>query len=128
MRRVRSAVALCALTFATGCGTGCDELDKNGRLGNGEFQYECVGPGDAACNGTEAILGFDLDRDVLPIAVGGRFHLKFDSNATASSAATLVSVAPDLVHAEGDDFAFTQAATVDFLAKNDEHEVVDFVD
>ena len=49
MRRVRSAVALCALIFATGCGTGCDELDKNGRLGNGEFQYECVGPGDAAC-------------------------------------------------------------------------------
>ncbi len=43
------AVILTAATALLG-GTGCDELDLEGRLGNGEFEYLC-GNGDASCNG-----------------------------------------------------------------------------
>jgi len=120
---------LCFLFAAVAAMTGCDELDKNGRLDNGEFQYECVASGDAGCNGTDAIFGFDLDRELQPIAVAGRFSLKFDSDLTADSAEELSAAASDFVRRVSDNaFAFTEPVTVDFLAKNDQHEVVDFVD
>lgn len=108
--------------------TGCDELDKNGRLDNGEFQYECVGPGDGACHGSDAIFGFDLDRQVLPIATGGSFKLSFDSDLTEDGAEEIVAASGQIVTREGDGFAFREGGTVDFLAKNGDHEVVDFVD
>lgn len=122
MKHVLFAAAALALV------TGCDELDKNGRLGNGEFVYECSGLADVACNGSETILGFDLDRDIVPIAVGGRFRLDFDSHLTESGASEIAAVAPIAVETTGDDFVFSEAATIDFLARNDEDEVVDFVD
>ncbi len=101
---------------------GCDELDLNGRLGNGEFEYQCIGPGDASCYGTRTILGFDLDRDILPVAVGADFGLTFDSDKEASLAAT----APTLVSESSGVFSFEEAATVDFYALSKEGKLLDF--
>ena len=115
---------LAAILTAAGAllgGTGCDELDLEGRLGNGEFQYLC-GNGDASCNGTETILGFDLDRDILTIAVGGHFGFEFDDD----DATAIVPASSDLVASGGSTYRFTGAGTVDFLAKNDEGRVIDF--
>lgn len=111
-----------------GLGAGCDELDRSGRLGNGEFVYTCSDLADLGCSGAEQVLGFDLDRDLLPIAVGGHFRLDFDSDLTSDSAEHLSSAAPDLVSVDGSDFLFVEQAVVDFLATNDDHEVVDFTD
>ncbi|XXT23449.1 hypothetical protein WME94_18095 [Sorangium sp. So ce429] len=116
----RRTCVLCASLLAA---VGCDELDKNGRLGNGEFEYQCGSEGDAACHGAEVISGFDLDRNALTIAVGGRFSLAFDSGATEISAAL-----PDVVSWDGQAFTFQQPGTVDFLARDAAGEVVDFID
>ena len=101
---------------------GCDELDLQGELGNGEFNYQCGGPGDAACDGTHSILGFDLDREVLPVAVGGSFGLAFDDED-----ASIVPASGAMVSGSGGgSLRYLAAGTVDFLAINKEGEVVDF--
>jgi hypothetical protein len=114
--------ALVILLLSLLC-VGCDELDKEGKLENGEFEYECGGPGDAACSGTEAIFGIDLDRDILPIAVGGSFNVHFDEGDT-----DVIPASPELLAGDGATIRFVSPVTIDFLAVNQEGQVRDFVD
>jgi len=119
MRAQAFAIAITAVTALAA--TGCDELDLQGQLGNGEFQYQCGGPGDAACDGTYTILGFDLDRDVLPVAVGANFGMSFDDED-----ATVVPASEAMVSVNGTTLRYQTAAAVDFLAMSKKGEVIDF--
>jgi hypothetical protein len=116
-------IVLLLLALLALLATGCDELDREGKLENGEFEYECGEPGDAACDGAETILGVDFDRDILPIAVDGTFNLRFDEGDT-----TIQPAAPDFVASEGGQVRILTATTMDFLAVDPDGVVRDFVD
>lgn len=113
-----------------------------GRLGHGSFFYECRGAGDTACLQTDdaasaavVIIDLDLaDGEALPsaVAVGGRFGVSYQGDApeTAGGArleVTVVPASPSLVTDAGG-FAFTQPATVSFLARGADGTVADFTD
>jgi hypothetical protein len=68
------------LALAACGGLSSDPTGTLGELGNGVFSYQCVGDGDAACEGLA--VGKPLDQ---PIAVGSRFGLSFQATEGGSA-------------------------------------------
>ncbi|MEM9693273.1 MAG: hypothetical protein AAGA56_12060 [Myxococcota bacterium] len=105
---------------------GCDDLQVDGRLGRGEFNYLCGEPGDATCDGTDVFSSFDLDgdREIRTLVVGGTFGLEYDDDA----AVRVVPLGRDALAFDNGTLSFLSATTVEFMALNGENEVLDFVD
>lgn len=119
MTRPLRALALLPLL----CLTACDDLQVGGSLGRGEFDYVCGNPGDASCDGVDAIVGFTFDREVQPVVVDGTFGLVFEGEEDDYE---IIPAAPNLVRTTAGFFAFVEPGITDFLAIDNDGRVADF--
>ncbi|HVY46431.1 MAG TPA: hypothetical protein VHB21_11155 [Minicystis sp.] len=115
----RAALALLLALAAPACSPfGGTE----GALGNGEFFYQCVGDGDAACldeheHGVEIeVTSADGSKMPRSVAVGAPFNVIFQANDD-----TLDQVEPassELVESSNEGLSFTRPATVSIVASS----------
>jgi len=115
-----STIALAALALTT---AACDDLQVEGSLGRGEFDYLCGNPGDATCDGASAIVGITFDREVNPVVVEGTFGLAFEGDEESYD---ILPAAPNLVRQTAGFFAFVEPGITDFLAVDEDGKVADF--
>lgn len=96
----------------------------SGVLGNGEFRYICGVPADANCHGRDELFDDEDDEGALqPIAINAGFNLTWDDD-------DLVEVQPvvsDVASQNDTALWFTADSDVDFLAINEDGEVIDFL-
>jgi hypothetical protein len=128
----RIGIPLVAATLATLVTTGCGPFGTSGALGNGGFTYDCIGNGDAFCEGLVPPLeGFSG----LParIAVGGTFNMAYNGEKPETSdgiefQVTIVPASTKVVDVvSGVGFRVTSAGQTAFLARGANGVVADFV-
>lgn len=111
-----AVVFLSALLFL-----GCEPEERtvDGRMGYGDFTYICGAPADANCNARDELFSSDSDA-LVPIAVGGLFDFASNDEDFA-----VVAVLPDSLNLRNGSVRFNTAGPMDFLAINDDGEVLD---